>query len=182
MFETTHRLVLDLVAEGLVDGLRIDHPDGLADPRGYLERLSREGVERIWVEKILEPGERLRDWPVQGTTGYDFLNDVEALFVDPAGEAVLTELAGEVRSFHELAFEAKLEQARTTFQPEVERLRRLHRRPRPRTRARLAAGLPHLRRAVERPGRRRRPRRRSPACPRRSAGCSCSKRGVTTSS
>ena len=76
VFETTHRFVLDLVAEGLVDGLRIDHPDGLADPRGYLERLRAEGVERIWVEKILEPGERLRDWPVEGTTGYEFLNDV----------------------------------------------------------------------------------------------------------
>ena len=125
VFETTHRLVLDLVAEGLVDGLRIDHPDGLADPRGYLERLRAEGVERIWVEKIPEPGEGLRDWPVQGTTGYDFLNDAEALFVDPAGEAVLTELAGEARPWSEVAFEAKLEQAMTTFQPEVARLRRL---------------------------------------------------------
>ena len=57
--------------------------------------LRDEGVERIWVEKILEPGERLRDWPVEGTTGYEFLNDVQALFVDPAGEAALTELAGE---------------------------------------------------------------------------------------
>jgi (1->4)-alpha-D-glucan 1-alpha-D-glucosylmutase len=125
VFETTHRLVLDLVREGVVEGLRIDHPDGLADPRGYLERLRAEGVERVWVEKILEPGELLRGWPVEGTTGYDFLNEAESLFVDPAGEAVLTELAGEPRPFAEVAFDAKLEQAETTFQREVARLRRL---------------------------------------------------------
>jgi (1->4)-alpha-D-glucan 1-alpha-D-glucosylmutase len=124
VFETTHRLVLGLVREGLVDGMRIDHPDGLADPRGYLERLRDEGVGRIWVEKILEPGERLRDWPVEGTTGYEFLNHVQALFVDPAGERTLTELAGQ-GDFREVAATAKLEQAQTTFQPEVGRLRRL---------------------------------------------------------
>src|SRR5215213_7173584 len=54
VWELTHRKVVELVREGLVDGLRIDHPDGLANPRGYLERLERAGVERIWVEKILE--------------------------------------------------------------------------------------------------------------------------------
>jgi len=129
VFATTHKVVLRLVREGLVDGLRIDHPDGLADPRGYLERLRAEGVERIWVEKILEPGEPLRDWPVAGTTGYEFANDVQALLVDPAGETTLTELAGEPRPWPEVAAEAKLEQARTTFAPEVERLRRLYDRP-----------------------------------------------------
>ncbi len=125
VFETTHALVLGLVRDGLVDGLRIDHPDGLADPRGYLERLAAAGPDRIWVEKILEPGEELRDWPVSGTTGYDFLNDAQALFVDPAGEETLTELAGEPRPWREVAFEAKLEQAETTFGPEIARLRRL---------------------------------------------------------
>ena len=125
VFETTHALVLSLVHEGLVDGLRIDHPDGLADPRSYFEGLAERGAERIWVEKILEPGEELRDWPVEGTTGYDFLNDAQALFVDPAGEETLTELAGEPRPWHEVAFEAKHEQALTTFEPEVARLRRL---------------------------------------------------------
>jgi (1->4)-alpha-D-glucan 1-alpha-D-glucosylmutase len=130
VFETTHRKVLELVAAGLVDGLRIDHPDGLANPREYLERLRERGVERIWVEKILEPGERLRaDWPVQGTTGYEFANDATALFVDPAGEEPLTdlyaELTGERRSFAEVAHEAKLEAARTTFAGEFERLRSL---------------------------------------------------------
>ena len=66
--------------------MRVDHPDGLADPVEYLERLRAGGAERVWVEKILESGERLRDWPVCGTVGYEFLNDVCALFVDPAGE------------------------------------------------------------------------------------------------
>ena len=61
VFEETHRLALALVRDGLVDGLRIDHPDGLADPAGYLERLRDGGVEHVWVEKILDPGEQLRD-------------------------------------------------------------------------------------------------------------------------
>jgi (1->4)-alpha-D-glucan 1-alpha-D-glucosylmutase len=82
----------------------------------------------VWVEKILDPGEPVRDWPVEGTVGYEFLNDVCALFVDPAGEAPLTDLwvdiSGDDRRFGELAFEAKLEQTRTTFVPEVERLLR----------------------------------------------------------
>ena len=128
VFAETHALALALVREGAVDGLRIDHPDGLADPAGYLQRLRDAGVERVWVEKILDPGEPLRDWPVAGTVGYEFLNDVAALYVDPAGEAPLTDLwvevSGDDRRFAEYAFEAKLEQARTTFAPEVERLLR----------------------------------------------------------
>jgi (1->4)-alpha-D-glucan 1-alpha-D-glucosylmutase len=121
VFAETHELALRLVREGVLDGLRIDHPDGLADPAGYLRRLRAEGVERVWVEKILDPGERLREWPVEGTVGYEFLNDAAALFVDPAGEETLTAL-------HPDRFaptEAKLEQVRGTFAPEVERLRRL---------------------------------------------------------
>jgi len=128
VFEETHELLLSLVRLGLVDGLRVDHPDGLADPGGYLERLRAGGAGRVWVEKILGPGERLRDWPVCGTVGYEFLNDVCALFVDQAGERALTALwtsvAADSRSFGEVAFEAKLEQAIGTFQPEVERLQR----------------------------------------------------------
>jgi (1->4)-alpha-D-glucan 1-alpha-D-glucosylmutase len=124
VFEATHRLVLALVGEGVVDGVRIDHPDGLADPAGYLERLAQGGAEHVWVEKILDPDEHLRDWPVEGTVGYEFANDVTALFSDPAAEAVFEELwAGE--PFGELAEQAKLEQARTTFAPEVARLRRI---------------------------------------------------------
>src|SRR5205823_8005788 len=125
-----HAKVLGLVGDRLVDGLRIDHPDGLANPREYLERLRERGARHVWVEKILEPGEPLRDWPVEGTTGYEFANDVTALFVDPAGEEPLTELyaelTGERRTFAEVAHEAKLEVARTTFAPELERLRALY--------------------------------------------------------
>lgn len=128
VFEATHRKPLDLVAEGVVDGLRIDHPDGLADPAGYLRRLHDAGAEHVWVEKILHPGEHLRPWPVSGTVGYEHLNDATALFVDPAGEDVLTELwvevSGDTRTFAEVAAEARVEQATTTFRPEVERLAR----------------------------------------------------------
>ena len=135
--------------EGLVDGLRVDHPDGLADPAGYLQRLRDAGVEHVWVEKILDPGEQLRDWPVEGTVGYEFAIDAAALFVDPAGEAALTalwiELCGDARPFGEWATEAKLEQARTTFAPEVEWLRRaVARVERLERGAGRAAGLPHL--------------------------------------
>ncbi|MEA2195621.1 MAG: (1-_4)-alpha-D-glucan 1-alpha-D-glucosylmutase [Solirubrobacteraceae bacterium] len=130
VFELTHAKVLSLLADGVIEGLRIDHPDGLADPAGYLERLAGAGAARVWVEKILHPGEALRDWPVSGTVGYEFLNDVQGLFIDPAGEACLTqlafELAGEERSFDEVALEAQLEQARGTFDREVQRLRAIH--------------------------------------------------------
>jgi (1->4)-alpha-D-glucan 1-alpha-D-glucosylmutase len=130
VFALTHRKVLSLLADGVVEGLRIDHPDGLADPAGYLERLAAAGASRVWVEKIVHPGEKLRDWPVSGTVGYEFLNDVQGLFVDPAGEARLTELAfeltGEGRSFDAVALEAQLEQARGTFDREVRRLRAIH--------------------------------------------------------
>jgi (1->4)-alpha-D-glucan 1-alpha-D-glucosylmutase len=130
VFDTTHRKVLELVDEGLVDGLRVDHPDGLANPREYLERLRGAGVDHVWAEKILERGEELRDWPVEGTTGYEFLNDAVGLFVDPAAEAPLTELyhelTGETRPFAAVAAEAKLEQAKTDFRRELDRLQRLY--------------------------------------------------------
>ncbi len=136
VFELTHRKVLSLLADGVIEGLRIDHPDGLADPAGYLERLADTDPAhppRIWVEKILShshPPESLRDWPVSGTVGYEFLNDVQGLFVDPDGEECLTQLAyeltGEARSFAEVALEAQLEQAGGTFDREVQRLRAIH--------------------------------------------------------
>jgi (1->4)-alpha-D-glucan 1-alpha-D-glucosylmutase len=129
VFEETHRLALALGRDGVVDGLRVDHPDGLADPAGYLRRLRESGAAHVWVEKILDPGEVLRDWPVEGTVGYEFLNDVCALFVDPAGEAPLTamweELSGDARPFGDWAAEAKLEQAGTAFAPDADWLRRL---------------------------------------------------------
>jgi len=101
VFQATHRLVLNFVAEGKVDGLRVDHPDGLYDPAQYFERLRRSLVEAlnhgengegdsryVVIEKILTGSERLRsEWPVAGTTGYDFSNLVNGLFVDPAAAA-----------------------------------------------------------------------------------------------
>ncbi len=93
VFAQTHALPLEWRRRGWVDGFRIDHPDGLLDPLGYLERLAKASSldpsaepTPIYVEKILSPGERLRDsWPVSGTTGYDFLNDAESLLLDPHG-------------------------------------------------------------------------------------------------
>ena len=75
-------------------GLRIDHPDGLVDPGEYLRRLRALAPDQwITVEKILEPGEQLpHDWPVEGTTGYDAMREVNGLFVDPGHEHELTAL------------------------------------------------------------------------------------------
>lgn len=91
VFEATHALVVQWLADGSVDGLRMDHVDGLYDPKQYLGRL-RSYAPEAWllVEKILEEGEALPDWPVAGTTGYDFLNQVQWLLSDPEGEAPLT--------------------------------------------------------------------------------------------
>ena len=126
VFATTHALALSLVRDGVVDALRVDHPDGLADPAQYFQRLRDGGAGTVWIEKILEPAEPLRDWPVTGTVGYEFLNDVCALFVDPSAEAAFTalwhELSGDPRSFAEVAAEAKLEQATGAFAPEIARL------------------------------------------------------------
>ncbi|MGW7615275.1 malto-oligosyltrehalose synthase [Streptomyces antimycoticus] len=105
VFDATHATLLELIRDGVVDGLRIDHPDGLADPEGYLRRLVRavrtatgeasdqEGGGGRWtvVEKILARDERLpTTWPVAGTTGYDALHHIDGLFVDPDGLAKLT--------------------------------------------------------------------------------------------
>jgi (1->4)-alpha-D-glucan 1-alpha-D-glucosylmutase len=94
VFDATHALLVQQVRDGVLDGLRIDHPDGLADPEGYLARLADQtGDAWVVVEKILEPGEPLpASWRTAGTTGYDALNRVMGLFVDPAGEQPLTDL------------------------------------------------------------------------------------------
>ena len=97
VFADTHALVLEWLGKGILDGIRIDHPDGLRDPEAYLGRLA-EAAPRAWivVEKILRPGERLRgSWPVAGTTGYDFIERLSQLFVDPDGELPLTKLYGD---------------------------------------------------------------------------------------
>jgi (1->4)-alpha-D-glucan 1-alpha-D-glucosylmutase len=88
VFSDTHALILRWLREGVLDGIRIDHPDGLEDPRHYFERL-REQASDVWIvaEKILEPGEQFRtEWPIDGTTGYDFLNQAAGLFVDTNSE------------------------------------------------------------------------------------------------
>ncbi len=95
VFDHAHRLVFRLIADGALDGLRIDHIDGLLDPKAYLSRLREAAPRRdfyLVVEKILAAHEALReDWPVEGTTGYDFANLVLGFLVDPAGELALTE-------------------------------------------------------------------------------------------
>jgi (1->4)-alpha-D-glucan 1-alpha-D-glucosylmutase len=96
VFADVHARPLGWAAEGVLDGLRIDHPDGLYDPAGYLGRL-RRATPAAWivVEKVLARDERLpADWPVAGTAGYDFLNRVHRLFVDPRGEEPLSRITG----------------------------------------------------------------------------------------
>ena len=88
VFADTHALILRWLHEGVLDGIRIDHPDGLRDPKFYFERLRSEAPD-VWIvaEKILEPGERLRaGWPIDGTTGYDYLNQAGGLFVNHNNE------------------------------------------------------------------------------------------------
>jgi (1->4)-alpha-D-glucan 1-alpha-D-glucosylmutase len=115
VFADTHARILQWLREGRVDGVRVDHVDGLWDPKTYLERL-REVAPRAWigVEKILLPGERLPEtWPADSTTGYDFLELVGGLFVDPEGEKPLgelyVELTGDAREFAEVARASKAE-------------------------------------------------------------------------
>jgi (1->4)-alpha-D-glucan 1-alpha-D-glucosylmutase len=121
VFGATHRLILSLVAEGKVDGLRIDHPDGLYDPAKYLRQLSdklaghTEGESKhpyIIVEKILTGKERLRrDWPVNGTTGYEFANAVNGLFVAQSSAAKMERaqrfFTGNSLEFGDLVYQCK---------------------------------------------------------------------------
>ena len=137
VFDATHEVIVQLVAEGLVDGLRIDHPDGLADPRGYLTRLaSATNGPWVVVEKILEAGETLPDdWACAGTTGYDTLRMVDGLFLDPgAADALTAEYAGFSHRagddsiaprFAGVASVAKRQAADRTLAAEVNRLARL---------------------------------------------------------
>ncbi len=96
VFADSHRLILRWLHEGVIDGLRVDHIDGLRDPRRYLERLEEAG-SGVWalVEKILERGEQLpADWPVAGTTGYDWLNLAGGLLVNKEGPSPSTPRSG----------------------------------------------------------------------------------------
>jgi (1->4)-alpha-D-glucan 1-alpha-D-glucosylmutase len=128
VFERTHSLVLDWCRDGVVDGLRIDHVDGLADPTGYLRRLRAECPDTwLLVEKILAEGEDLpADWPVDGTTGYEAAVLLDQLSLAPAGEAPLTEtyrtMTGDRSTWAETVATAKAEVLDTLFRRELDRL------------------------------------------------------------
>ncbi|MEA3209845.1 MAG: (1-_4)-alpha-D-glucan 1-alpha-D-glucosylmutase [Chthoniobacter sp.] len=123
VFADTHRLLLELIASGAVKGVRIDHIDGLSDPRAYLRTLqerSAEALQRgpdpkaiyLLVEKILAPGERLRaDWPIHGTTGYEFGNQVTAVLLDAEAKRAMTDcysrFIGLKLDFREVAYRSK---------------------------------------------------------------------------
>ncbi|MDQ3998090.1 MAG: malto-oligosyltrehalose synthase [Gemmatimonadota bacterium] len=175
VFDETHAKILEWVRDGIVDGLRVDHVDGLRDPLGYLVRL-REAVERrreeggrrkeeggmrresaapsppssflippssvlvppsfpIYVEKILSPDEHLRrEWPVQGTTGYETLNDIESIFIHYGGACAVERMyrrirrlavAGREVTFEGVAREGRLKVLRGALRADIRRLARL---------------------------------------------------------
>ncbi|MHA3702693.1 malto-oligosyltrehalose synthase [Jatrophihabitans sp. YIM 134969] len=128
VFDATHVEILRWVRDGLAQGIRIDHPDGLTDPAGYLRWL-RDAAPDAWitVEKILEPGETLpAEWPVAGTTGYDALTEVGQLLVDPAAteavDRVYRSVTGDDRSFADHVEAGKRQIATSILQAEVLRL------------------------------------------------------------
>ncbi|WP_159996015.1 malto-oligosyltrehalose synthase [Roseomonas sp. 18066] len=147
VFDATHHFLLRLYAEGLIDGLRIDHVDGLADPAGYCRKLRRRmaavahhrpagapaGAPYVVVEKILAPGEALpARWQTDGTTGYDFMDQVAALLHDPAGAAPLSalwrEVTGSDRDFHAEEIAARKQILRDNLAAELDAAARaLHR-------------------------------------------------------
>lgn len=150
----THRLVFDLVAEGSVAGLRIDHLDGLRDPEGYLKTLRAAAPEAyVVVEKVLDYDEELpHAFPVQGTTGYDFIGHVDGLFVDSENEEPLTAMyhafTGESQSYDDVVRAAKQETMLSELAPDLERLTSLladiserHRAQRDRTRRELQEAI-----------------------------------------
>jgi (1->4)-alpha-D-glucan 1-alpha-D-glucosylmutase len=136
VFEAYHAWLLERVARGLVDAVRVDHVDGLRDPHAYLAMLrgaldARRPDVRVpvFVEKIVSHGERMRpEWPVDGTTGYEALNELEAVFVDAAGAATVERAYRRLvrtragASFADVAARGKEHVLRTTFRPELRRL------------------------------------------------------------
>jgi (1->4)-alpha-D-glucan 1-alpha-D-glucosylmutase len=132
VFTGTHRLVGRLISQGKLHGLRLDHVDGLLDPGGYLEHLNDFAAERtksfyIVAEKILARHERLRpDWPIAGTTGYDFINLVNGVFVDPDGKAALDRtyrrFLDRSSDFDEILYACKLQVIDTMLASELNRL------------------------------------------------------------
>lgn len=155
-FEAAHRVAFELVRSGAVDGLRIDHVDGIQDPKAYLARLREQCPGYTVVEKILQDDERLPDsWPVDGTTGYDFLNLLGGLFINPRAEAPLTQFyasfAGISDSYADVAHEKRLLVLREGLGSDVNRLSELllqicerHRRHRDYTRHMLTEAVREL--------------------------------------
>lgn len=128
VFEETHALILDWLRRGVLDGVRVDHPDGLRDPLEYFRRL-RASAPAAWVigEKILAPNEFLREsWPIEGTSGYDFLNIANGLLVRPQGMAELTkvygEFTGEPVDFTPIAHDKKIAVTQEALSSDVTRL------------------------------------------------------------
>ncbi|PKL47603.1 MAG: malto-oligosyltrehalose synthase [Candidatus Riflebacteria bacterium HGW-Riflebacteria-2] len=127
-FLDSHKLVIELVKSDKIDGFRIDHPDGLFAPGEYLARLRKECPEAlIVVEKILEQNEQLNpQWPVSGTTGYDFLNLADGLLIDPVGHERLVqiwqEFTGERHDFKSMVYKAKKQVIKKLLGSEINRL------------------------------------------------------------
>jgi (1->4)-alpha-D-glucan 1-alpha-D-glucosylmutase len=129
IFEKTHREVLRWVDAGEVDGIRVDHPDGLSDPGAYMRMLRAAiGPDRwLLVEKILGVGEELpASWPVDGTSGYEALREIQGVFVDPCGAGLLTQFTaehtGRKESLHTAEHDARREVADTILAAEVRRI------------------------------------------------------------
>jgi (1->4)-alpha-D-glucan 1-alpha-D-glucosylmutase len=131
VFEHTHRLVFELLREGSLQGLRIDHVDGLLDPKEYLERLRARAMTPFYlvVEKILAHYETLlEEWPVEGTTGYEFCNQVTGLLVDGTSEDAFTrfylDFTSEWQAFPEIVRESKVKIMENEMRSELEALSR----------------------------------------------------------
>jgi (1->4)-alpha-D-glucan 1-alpha-D-glucosylmutase len=128
VFDATHARILDWVTSGALDGIRVDHPDGLRDPQQYFDRLrARAGDAWIIGEKILEPGEWLREsWPIDGTSGYDFLNVCNNLLIHPDGlrefDNIYREFTGRNQSFDDMVHDKKLSVEQEALGSDVNRL------------------------------------------------------------
>ena len=128
VFDKTHACILGLVERGLVDGLRVDHVDGLVDPGGYLRRLAAKAPKTpIWVEKILVTGETLPDWPVAGTTGYEAAAAIGRILTEPDGFARIDALwrreTGIEGPFHDVVEASKYEVLTDELAAELRQLR-----------------------------------------------------------
>ncbi len=128
VFEATHRAIFDLADRGLIDGLRIDHVDGLVDPAGYLERLAARLPDTpLWAEKILVTGESLPAWPIAGTTGYEAAAVIARALTDAEGLARIDALwraeTGIEGDFHDAVREAKYEVLTDELAAELRQLR-----------------------------------------------------------